>query len=196
MNRPNPFLNQKQPESIIDLVISMERRQMGDDAKEMSDSEKSMAELQLFNQLYQTKAIEKEDRIKIDQWKKNSAKGLIIANVLSGVVNRLLTKINYKKIDFMATPFIIRFFLRFGIFVFFNINIFSLQFINLFDLKEYLNQKYLPRYIEYLTVQTHPVTILNKDFENDPDISDEEKQTFIKQNKMIEMQMKQIKGGI
>ena len=82
MNRPNPFLHQKQPESIIDLVISMEGPQ-ATGGQQISDSEKSMAELQLFNQLYQTKALEKEDRIKMDQWKKQSVKGLIIANLLS-----------------------------------------------------------------------------------------------------------------
>ena len=191
MNRPNPFLNQKQPESIIDLVISMEGG--GGMGQQISDSEKSMAELQLFSQLYQTKALEKEDRVKIDQWKRTSVKGLLVANALSGVVNRLLTKVNYKKLDFMAMHFGLRFTLRLGIFVFFNINIFSLQFINLFDLKEYLNHKYLPRYIEYTQVQTNPVTVLNKDYENDPDISDDEKELFKKQNKMMEMQMKQ--GG-
>ena len=71
-----------------------------------------------------------------------------------------------------------------------------MQLINLFDLKEYLNQKYLPRYIEYMTLQTNPVTVMNKDFENDPEITDDEKQMYKKQNKMIEMQMKQMKGGI
>jgi hypothetical protein len=195
MNRPNPFLHQKQPESIIDLVISMEGPQ-ATGGQQISDSEKSMAELQLFNQLYQTKALEKEDRIKMDQWKKQSVKGLIIANLLSGICNRLLTKLNYKRFDFMAASFLIRFPIRIGIFIFFNINIVSMQLINLFDLKEYLNQKYLPRYIEYMTLQTNPVTVMNKDFENDPEITDDEKQMYKKQNKMIEMQMKQMKGGI
>jgi hypothetical protein len=194
MNRPNPFINQKQPESIIDIVMSMEGGPMT--GQQISDSEKSMAELQLFSQLYQTKALEKEDRVKIDQFKRSSVKGLIIAKVIGGVINRLLTKLKYKKFDFMVTPVFFRIVLRLGIFFFFNINVVSIQLINLFDLKEYLNHKYLPRYIEYTQVQSNPVTCLNKKFESDPDISDEEKEMFIKQNKMIEAQMKQMKRGL
>ena len=191
MNRPNPFLNQKQPESIIDLVISME--QGGPMGGQISESEKSMAEMQLFSQLYTTKALEKEDRLKIDQWKKSSVKKLLLANILSGVCNRLLTKINYGKMDFMRMNFFFRFIPRFSIFLLFNSLIFSNQFLALFDLKEYLNHKYLPRFIEYTQVQTNPVTVLNKSYESDPDITDDEKELFKKQSKMMEMQMKQ--GG-
>ena len=120
----NPFTKQKEPTSIVELVG-------GPEAQGLSDQDYFMAELQLFSELKNQKILEKEDRTKIDNFKKNAIKGLLISNGLAGVLNRLLTKIKYGRIDFMNLHFVFRLFIRLGIFGLLNANLVTFQILNL-----------------------------------------------------------------
>ena len=181
MNRPtNPSASmqmQKEPSSIIELVG-------GPSAQGLSDQEFFMAEMQLYSELNKQKILEKEDRSKIEQYKKNAIKGLILANVIAGLFNRLLTKIKYKRIDFMNLHFIFRLPIRLSMFAILNLNVVSYQLFALQELREGLNKKYMPRYQDYMRTGGHPMSILNKNYMNDPDITQEEKDVCNKFPKM------------
>jgi len=173
----NPFTKAKEPVSIVELMG-------GAEAQGLSEQDYFMAELQLFSELKNQKILEKEDRKNIDNFKKSSIKGLLLANGLSAVLNRLLTKIKFKKIDFMNMHFILRLIIRLGIFGFLNLNVVSYQVMNLYDLREYLNKKYIPRYKEYMMTGGHPMAILNKKYMEDPDVTQEERDICLKFQKM------------
>ncbi len=174
---PNNLANSKQPVSIVELMG-------GKEAQGLSEQDYFMSELQLFSELKTQKILEKEDRQKIENFKKSSIKGLLIANALGGILNRLLTKIKYGRLDFMNLHFILRLLFRLGIFGFLNINVFSYQFMSLFNMREYLNQKYIPRYMEYMKTGGHPMAVLNKKYLEDPDVTQEEKDMCVKFQKM------------
>lgn len=178
----NPFLSQTQPQSIIQLVGGPESQGLG-------EKEIFMAELQLFSEFHKQKILEKEDRHRIDQFKKSSIKGLLLANGLGGVLNRLLTLLKYGRLDFMNLYLIPRLIIRFGIFGILNANLISLQIINLGNLQDDLNKKYIPRYKEYMMTGGHPMAVLNKNYLNDPDITQDEKDMCLKFPKMNPGQM-------
>lgn len=173
----NPFTKAQEPVSIVELMG-------GAEAQGLSEQDYFMAELQLFSELKNQKILEKEDRQKIENFKKSSIKGLLIANTLGGVLNRLLTKIKYGKLDFMNLHFILRLVIRLGIFGLLNANVVSYQIMNLVDMREYLNQKYIPRYKDYMRTGGHPMAVLNKRYLEDPDVTQEEKDMCVKFQKM------------
>lgn len=173
----NPFTEQKEPVSIVELMG-------GQEAQGLTEQDYFMAELQLFSELKSQKILEKEDRQKIENLKKRALRDFLLSNAIAGGLNRLLTKIKYGKVDFMNMHSIFRLFFRVGIFVILNGQFFGTQIMNLVDLREYLNQKYIPRYKEYMRTGGHPMTVLNKNYLNDPDITQEEKDMCIKFQKM------------
>jgi len=173
----NPEGKQQELYSIIQLVA-------GPEAQNLDEQQIFFSEFQFFNELMNEKILEKEDRQKIQSFKKLTYKRFLLANVLSAVLNRGLTKIKYKRFDFMNQYFIIRFIIRLGIFGFLNFSVFANQFSDLFDLRNNLNDKYIPRYRDYMTTGGHPMGCMNKNFMNDPDVSQDEKEMVTKFQKM------------
>jgi len=173
----NPFAKQQEPTSIVYLMGGAETQGM-----QMNDI--FMAEMQLYSELKNQKILEKEDRQKIEIFKKSAIKGFLISNILAGFLNRLLTNIKTRKYDFMNSYFPVRLLARLSIFALINFNLYGIQNRNLENLRYELNKKYIPRYTEYMRTGGHPMAILNQKFLEDPDVTQEEKDMCVKFQKM------------
>lgn len=179
----NPLSQQSKPLSIAELAG-------GPELKELEERDFFMPEIQIFYELYRQKILEKDDRKRIDDFKKNSIKGFLLVNAFAGGLNRLLTILKYGRLDFMNLHFLPRLLIRLSIFSLLNANLIAYHTHNLIKIRQILNEKYIPRYQEYLRTGGHPMVILNKNYLNDPDITQEEKDMYMKFPKMTPGQLK------
>ncbi len=153
---------------------------------------KFIDDITVYLGLYQQKMLEKPDRNEIVNVGRRFAKLFLISMVVGSASNRILTKIKYRKFDFLNFNLFLRFIVRISIFTA------SMYFICLNPLLTYgemvlnnLNKKYVARMKEF---KNNPDPLLmNPNLLNEPGMSDEEKdymQVFYKNMKSQAEMMK------
>lgn len=150
-------------------------------------------ELQVWGGFYQQKFLEKTDRDEIKLLGRRAAKLSILAIVMGGVANRLLTMVKVGKFDFLNMRLVFRLPIRFLIFgLSFTIVVFGPIFDHMYRLREKLTTKYKPRFRRF-SVLNDPL-IMNPFMLNEPGMTEEEKEYMKVFYDNMKVQMEQMKA--
>ena len=146
-------------------------------------------EIMIFGTFYQKKMMEYKDRKEIMNIGRKAIKLGLISVVLVGVSNRMLTKIKFRKFDFLNLRFFLRFPIRLGvtlsIFYFFTLIPIMGHLIETLDK---INSKYYSRF-EAFKNAGDPL-IMNPGLLDEPDYTEEERVNTLQFIENVRMQQK------
>jgi len=134
-----------------------------------------MDELQIWKGLLDQYLIEYNDRKQVSELMRRSIKLFILSFSIGCVGNRGLSLLKFKSFEFFRLYFLIRFPIRLSIFLLsFYIFLVNPMLNNIFQLRSYMNNKYMIRYRDY-NEKCDPL-IMNPYILNEPNMSNEEKE--------------------
>jgi hypothetical protein len=147
-------------------------------------------EIMIFGTFYQKKMMDREDRLEIMNMGRRAAKLGILCLFISGVSNRLLTKLKFRKFDFLNLRFFLRFPIRIGV----TTAVFYFGLLlpiigHLLVILEKTNSKYYKRFEEFKTTGD-PLT-MNPGLLDEPDYTEEQRANTLQFVENVRMQQKQ-----
>lgn len=161
---------------------------LGDDFS--STGSPFMDHIMIFGTFYQKKMIDRSDRVEIQNMGRRAIKLFFVALIMTGASNRLLTKLKFRKFDFLN----LRLFLRLPVRLFITGACFWFCFLtpmanHLFYNVDKLNEKYYSRF-ELFKNSGDPL-IMNPGLLEEPDFTEEERANTIQFVENVRMQNKQ-----
>jgi len=182
-NERNELILQKQfgeRKSIIDLL----------GGEFSSTGNPYLDEIMIFGTFYQKKMIEYKDRSEIINCGRRAVKLALLSTFLSFVTNRLLTKIKFKRFDFLNLRLFLRFPIRFGI----TASIFWFCMVgpiieHALVLTDKINSKYYTRFEQFKN-NGDPL-IMNPGLLDEPDYTEEERANTLQFIENVRLQQKQ-----
>lgn len=161
-----------------------------------------MDEMQIWKSLNDQYLLEYNDRNQVSGLIRKSLKLFILSFSIGCIGNRGLSLLKYKSFEFFRIPFLLRFPIRFSIFMLsFYIFLINPMLNSTFQLRTYMNNKYMIRYKEY-NEKCDPL-IMNPLILNEPNMSNEDKEIrklevdkIRSQQLMIVLQSREIENQI
>ena len=135
-------------------------------------------ELMLFKEFHKGKLMEFEDRKQISNLQRKGFKLFLFSSVVALAINRGITLAKISSFDFMNMNFVLRLSIRtaaFGgcMYVLFYIPLLK----HLFEFRDVLNKKYLPRYSKFL--KSGDILSMNAKILDDPELTQEEYSHYV-----------------
>lgn len=134
-----------------------------------------MDEMQIWKSLNDQYLLEYNDRKQVSGLIRKSVKLFILSFSIGCLGNRGLSLLKYKSFEFFRIPFLLRLPIRFSMFILsFYIFLINPILNSTFQLRAYMNNKYMIRFKEY-NEKCDPL-IMNPLILNEPNMSNEEKE--------------------
>jgi len=155
-----------------------------------STGSRVLDEIMIYGTFYQKKMIEYKDRQEIMTIGRRGVKLILLSVFLSGVSNRLLTRLKFRKFDFLN----LRFFLRLPIRVGLTFSVFYWAFFlpvirHVLYVLNRINARYYKRFEEFKN-NGDPL-IMNPGLLDEPDYTEEERANTLQFVENVRMQQKQ-----